>query len=53
MRPPTVQHHFYLVGDEISTTSAIDIDSRWKFEDMQRAVGLAFHVVQPLGMSEK
>ncbi|CEN59306.1 Putative Cytochrome P450 [Aspergillus calidoustus] len=51
MRPPTVQHHFYLVGDEISRIQAIDIDSRWKFEDLQRAVGLAFHVVQPLGIS--
>ncbi|KAJ0425114.1 cytochrome P450 [Aspergillus carlsbadensis] len=51
MTPHTVQHHFYLLGDEISTAQAIDIDSRWKFEDLQRAVGLAFHVLQPLGIS--
>ncbi|KAL4882953.1 cytochrome P450 [Aspergillus karnatakaensis] len=43
--------HFYLVGDEPSTAQAVEVHSGWKFEDLQRAVGLAFRVAQPLGIS--
>lgn len=45
-----LQHYFYLVGDDIATTQALDVDSSWKFEDLQRATGLLFHVAQPLGL---
>lgn len=40
---------FYLLGDDISTAQTVNIDSNWKFEDLQRAVGGVFHVVQPTG----
>ncbi|KAE8166409.1 cytochrome P450 [Aspergillus tamarii] len=42
---------FYLVGDDIATTQSLDVDSRWKFEDLQRAVGGVFHVALPTGIS--
>ncbi|KAE8134687.1 cytochrome P450 [Aspergillus pseudotamarii] len=42
---------FYLVGDDIATTQSIDVDSHWKFEDLQRAVGGVFHVALPTGIS--
>ncbi|KAE8344686.1 hypothetical protein BDV24DRAFT_126999 [Aspergillus arachidicola] len=42
---------FYLVGDDIATAQSIDIDSRWKFEDLQRAVGGVFHVALPTEIS--
>ncbi|KAE8368591.1 cytochrome P450 [Aspergillus caelatus] len=42
---------FYLVGDDITTTQSIDVDSHWKFEDLQRAVGGVFHVALPTGIS--
>ncbi|PLN79596.1 putative cytochrome P450 [Aspergillus taichungensis] len=40
---------FYLVGDDIATAQSVDVDARWKFEDLQRAVGIVFHVAQPTG----
>ncbi|KAE8371565.1 cytochrome P450 [Aspergillus bertholletiae] len=42
---------FYLVGDDLSTAQSIDADPRWKFEDLQRAVGAVFHVALPTGIS--
>ncbi|BAE57130.1 hypothetical protein AFCA_002909 [Aspergillus flavus] len=42
---------FYLVGDDIATAQSILVDSRWKFEDLQRAVGGIFHVALPTGIS--
>ncbi|KAE8314729.1 cytochrome P450 [Aspergillus transmontanensis] len=42
---------FYLVGDDIATAQSIDVDSRWKFDDLQRAVGGVFHVALPIGIS--
>ncbi|KAB8268975.1 cytochrome P450 [Aspergillus minisclerotigenes] len=42
---------FYLVGDDIATAQSIYVDSRWKFEDLQRAVGGIFHVALPTGIS--
>jgi hypothetical protein len=41
--------HFYLVGDDVSTAQAVQIDTTWKLEDLKRAVGLVFHVSQPTG----
>jgi hypothetical protein len=41
--------HFYLVGDDAATAKAVQVDSTWRLEDLKRAVGLAFHVAQPLG----
>jgi hypothetical protein len=41
---------FYLIGDELSSAQSVDFDSRWKLEDVKRAVGAVFHVVQALGM---
>lgn len=46
-----MQCHFYLVGDDVSTAQSLDVDARWKFEDLQRAVGGVFHVAQPTGIS--
>ncbi|KAJ6035398.1 uncharacterized protein N7446_010158 [Penicillium canescens] len=46
-----MQCHFFLVGDEPSSAQAVDVQSSWKFDDLQRAVGLTFHVAQPLGIS--
>lgn len=40
---------FYLIGDDVSTTQSVKLDAKWKLEDAKRAVGGAFHVVQPLG----
>ncbi|KAL4972482.1 cytochrome P450 [Aspergillus desertorum] len=48
MRPPTMQCQFYLIGDEPSSAQSVDVDTRWKLEDLQRAVGLVFHIAQPL-----
>ncbi|KJK63536.1 Cytochrome P450 [Aspergillus parasiticus SU-1] len=42
---------FYLVGDDIATAQSIDVESRWKFDDLQRAVGGVFHVALPTGIS--
>ncbi|KOC09157.1 putative cytochrome P450 [Aspergillus flavus AF70] len=42
---------FYLVGDDIATAQSIHVDSSWKFEDLQRAVGGIFHVALPTGIS--
>lgn len=41
---------FYLLGDDLSTAQSVDLDARWKLEDVKRAVGAVFHVVQALGM---
>lgn len=41
---------FYLIGDEVSTAQPVTLDTKWKFEDVKRAVGAVFHVAQPLGM---
>jgi hypothetical protein len=41
---------FYLIGDEVSTAKSVTVDSKWKIEDVKRAVGAAFHVAAPLGM---
>ncbi|GKZ32864.1 hypothetical protein AbraIFM66950_002508 [Aspergillus brasiliensis] len=46
-----MQCHFYLVGDAVTTAQCLEVDSLWKFEDLQRAVGGVFHVVQPTGIS--
>ncbi|GAB1195212.1 cytochrome P450 [Aspergillus pseudonomiae] len=46
-----MQCQFYLVGDNIATAQSIEVDSRWKFEDLQRAVGGVFHVTLPTGIS--
>ena len=43
---------FYLVGDDIATAQSVQVDARWKFEDLQRAVGIVFHVAQPTGMRQ-
>jgi hypothetical protein len=40
---------FYLIGDDISSAQPVQIDSKWKIEDLKRAVGLVLHVAQPLG----
>ncbi|KAL2001166.1 hypothetical protein VTN02DRAFT_2149 [Thermoascus thermophilus] len=42
---------FYLIGDDVSTACQIIVDSKWKPEDLKRAVGIVFHVAQPLGIS--
>jgi hypothetical protein len=41
---------FYLIGDEVSTAQSVTLDSKWKLEDVKRAVGAVFHVAQPMGM---
>ncbi|OGM46317.1 cytochrome P450 monooxygenase [Aspergillus bombycis] len=46
-----MQCQFHLVGDDIATAQSIEVDSRWKFEDLQRAVGGVFHVTLPTGIS--
>ncbi|PKS06184.1 hypothetical protein jhhlp_007501 [Lomentospora prolificans] len=43
--------NFYLLGDDLTTSRPVAIDSTWKFEDLKRAIGLEFHVVQPSGIS--
>lgn len=43
------RQHFYLVGDDVATVQAIQVDTTWKLEDLKRAVGLVFHVAQPMG----
>ncbi|KAL4901101.1 hypothetical protein BDW74DRAFT_187950 [Aspergillus multicolor] len=43
-----MQCRFYLIGDEPSSAQAVDVEAQWKFEDLQRAVGLVFHIAQPL-----
>jgi hypothetical protein len=43
--------NFYLLGDAITTSRPVAIDSNWKFEDLKRAVALEFHIAQPSGMS--
>lgn len=45
-----MQCQFYLVGDDIATAKILEIDSRWKFEDLQRAVGGVFNIAQPTGV---
>lgn len=45
-----MQCQFYLVGDDIAMAKILEIDSRWKFEDLQRAVGGVFHIAQPTGV---
>lgn len=45
-----MQGYFYLIGDDISSAQTLDVDPLWKFQDLQRACGLSFHVTQPLGM---
>ncbi|CAG7952940.1 unnamed protein product [Penicillium nalgiovense] len=42
---------FYLIGDEVSTAQSVILDSKWKIEDAKRAVGAAFHVATPLGLT--
>jgi len=42
---------FYLIGDDVSTAKAVQVDPTWKLEDLKRAVGLVHHVAQPLGSS--
>ncbi|KAJ5623793.1 Cytochrome P450 [Penicillium lagena] len=42
---------FYLIGDDVSTTQSVNLDAKWNLEDVKRAVGGTFHVVQPLGIS--
>ncbi|CAG8017420.1 unnamed protein product [Penicillium nalgiovense] len=42
---------FYLIGDEVSTAQSVTLDSKWKIEDVKRAVGAAFHVATPLGLT--
>ncbi|GFN16350.1 hypothetical protein AtubIFM55763_010181 [Aspergillus tubingensis] len=46
-----MQCHFYLVGEVVATAQCLEVDALWKFEDLQRAVGGVFHVVQPTGIS--
>ncbi|OJJ36281.1 hypothetical protein ASPWEDRAFT_66733 [Aspergillus wentii DTO 134E9] len=41
---------FYLIGDE-SSIQTLPVDPNWTLEDLQRAVGAVFHIVQPLGIS--
>lgn len=41
---------FYLIGDDISTAQSVTLDSKWKIEDVKRAVGAVFNVAAPLGM---
>ncbi|OQE43621.1 hypothetical protein PENCOP_c003G06013 [Penicillium coprophilum] len=42
---------FYLIGDEVSTAQSVTLDSKWKIEDVKRAVGAVFHVAAPLGLT--
>ena len=44
-----MQSQFYLVGDDVGTAKTLEIDARWKFEDLQRAVGALFHVTKATG----
>ena len=44
-----MQSQFYLVGDDVAMAKTLDIDSQWKFEDLQRAVGALFHVTLATG----
>ncbi|RAH68732.1 cytochrome P450 [Aspergillus aculeatinus CBS 121060] len=41
---------FYLIGDNISAQD-VAVQPSWKIEDLKRAVGLALHIVQPLGIT--
>lgn len=41
---------FYLIGDDAESSKSVHVDARWKLEDIKRAVGLVFHVAQPLGI---
>jgi hypothetical protein len=47
--PVALDPVFYLIGDEVSTARPVTLDSKWKIEDVKRAVGAAFHVAAPLG----
>ncbi|KAJ6188985.1 Cytochrome P450 [Penicillium mononematosum] len=49
--PVALDPVFYLIGDEVSTAQSITLDSKWKIEDVKRAVGAAFHVAAPLGLT--
>ncbi|KGO43669.1 Cytochrome P450 [Penicillium expansum] len=42
---------FYLIGDDISTAQSVTLDSKWKIEDVKRAVGAVFNVAAPLGLT--
>ena len=44
-----MQGQFSLVGDDVAMAKTLEIDSRWKLEDLQRAVGALFHVAKPTG----
>lgn len=48
--PVALDPAFYLIGDEVSTAQPVTLDSKWKIEDVKRAVGATFHVAAPLGM---
>lgn len=39
----------YLVGEDVATSQILDLDPKWSFENVQRAAGAIFHVVQPTG----
>ncbi|KAJ5139173.1 Cytochrome P450 [Penicillium bovifimosum] len=49
--PQTSDPVFYLIGDEVSTAQSVTLDSKWKLEDVKRAVGAVFHVAQPMGLT--
>lgn len=40
---------FYLIGDDLQTAQSVELDIRWRLEDVKRAVGAVLHVVQALG----
>jgi len=46
---PMATQRFYLLGDDASTAKEVSLDPTFKPEEVKRAVGLVFHVAQPLG----
>lgn len=48
--PRNINISFYLIGDDVSSAQPVVIDTKWKLEDVKRAVAGVLHVAQPLGM---
>lgn len=48
--PRNISISFYLIGDDVSSAQSVVIDTKWKLEDVKRAVAGVLHVAQPLGM---
>lgn len=41
---------FYLLGDEVSSARAIEVDSHTKFDDLKQLIAAHFAIVEPKGV---